>query len=154
MFKARPVMEGRHEVQKSLGLWHLSRKWVCVICRSLSPKCHSALEVKMGRGRQDELWVVGHFPSHSVVKMPDIQSASRLKIFSVSHLGGNPILNWLLNFPACFATVANRSAMCGRAGAGKPALGSWVLAASWNWARRARLWVGSGGPRLLPSGGS
>ena len=95
----------------------------------------SALGVKMGRGGQDESagtgleslrmrnravsWVVGHFPSRSVVQMPDIRGVSRLLIFSVFHLRGNPILNWVPNFPACFTTVADKSAMRGRAGAGK-----------------------------------
>ena len=69
-------------------------------------------------------WVVGHFLSCNMVKMPDIQSASRLIIFSVFGLGRNPILNQLPDFPACFATVADRLAMRGHAGAGKLALGS------------------------------
>ena len=63
--------------------------------------------------------VVGHFPSCSMVEMPDIQGASRLVIFSVFCLHGNPILNRVPNFPACSVTVADRSAMLGCAGAGK-----------------------------------
>ena len=51
---------------------------------------------------------MGHFPSRNVIEMPDIQSASR-PIFSVFGL------NRLPNLPACFATVADRSAMRGRA---------------------------------------
>ena len=47
------------------------------------------------------------------------------KIFWIL-FGPNPILNWLPNFPACFATVADRSAMHSRAGTGKPASGSWL----------------------------
>ena len=61
------------------------------------------------------LGVVGHFPSPSMVKMHNIQNACRLIIFSVFRLGRNPILIGLLNFPACFATVEDRLAMCGRA---------------------------------------
>ena len=49
--------------------------------------------------------------------MPNIRGASRLEIFSVFYLHGNPILNRVPNFPACFATVAVKSAMHGRAGA-------------------------------------
>ena len=49
--------------------------------------------------------------------MPNIRSVSRVTLFSVFGLSGNPILNWLLNFPACFATVADRSAMHGHMGA-------------------------------------
>ena len=54
-----------------------------------------------------------------MVELPDIQGASRLIIFSVFGLHGNPILNRLPNFPASFATVADRSTMHGRVGAGK-----------------------------------
>ena len=70
------------------------------------------------------LWDVGHFPSRSMVEMPDFRGASRLIIFSVFRFLKNPILNWLPNFPACFATVADRLAMRGGAGAGKQ-LSSW-----------------------------
>ena len=62
---------------------------------------------------------MGHFPSRSVVEIPDIRGASRLTIFSVFRLHGNPTLNRVSNFPACFATLADKSAMRGRAGAGK-----------------------------------
>ena len=96
----------------------------------------------MGRGGQDEPAgkseitsdekkgsVVGHFSSRSLVKMPDIRSASRLIIFSEFHLGRNPNLNRLPNFPACFATVADRSAVWSR-GSLKASFGQQVLAAS------------------------
>ena len=95
------------------------------------------LKVKKGHGGQDgeslkSLWirkraalrVVVHFPSRSMVEITDIPSASRLIIFSGFCLGGNPILNQLPDFLACFTTVADRSAIRGCAGAGKPALGS------------------------------
>ena len=131
-------MEGHHEVRKS-----------CV------QSTFSVLEVKMGRGGQDEWrenleslrmrkkaasWVVGHFPSRSVVEMPDIQGAFRLVIFSVfclhGILFGVRILNWVPNFPAWSATVADTVGR--RCAVVWEAEGSWVLAASWNWARRAK----------------
>ena len=62
---------------------------------------------------------MGHFPSRSVVEMPDIRGAYRLVIFSVVCLRGNPILNRVLNFLAYSVTVADRSTMRGRAGAGQ-----------------------------------
>ena len=34
-----PVMEGHHEVRKSLSLWHLSKKWVVSLVNILRPKC-------------------------------------------------------------------------------------------------------------------
>ena len=86
--------------------------------------------MKMGCGGQDEpvgkseitldekkggVVSCGPFPiPHSMVKMPDIQSASRLIIFSGFRLGGNPILNRLPNFLACFAIMADRSAVSDR----------------------------------------
>ena len=78
-------------------------------------------------------WVVGHFPSHSVVEIPNIRGASRLIIFSVFRLHGNPIWieyrisrhalwQWQIGGPC----VVVRELEC-----------SCVFAASWNWARRA-----------------
>ena len=78
-----------------------------------------SLESLWMRKRAALSWVVGHFPSLSVVEMPDIWGASRLVIFPVFCLRGNPILNWVPNFPACSATVADRSAMHGPVGARK-----------------------------------
>ena len=83
--------EGHHEVRKSLSLWHLLKNKSCPLSCLVGPECYSALEVKMGYGGQDELagksgtlnekkvalGVVGHFPSHSVVEIPNILSASR-----------------------------------------------------------------------------
>ena len=78
------------------------------LVNTLRLKRFSALEVKMGHGGQDEtgekseitsdekkgsVMSCGPFPICSVVEMPDIQSASRLLIFSVFGLGRNPILN-------------------------------------------------------------
>ena len=102
------MMEGHHEVRKSLSLWHLSKKKVGSLVNTLRPKRFSGLKVKMGGGGQDEpagkseitlgekkggVVSCGPFPILSVVKMPDIQSASRLMIFSAFGLGGKPILN-------------------------------------------------------------
>ena len=47
-----------------------------------------------------------------MVEMDDIQSASRLVIFSVFCLAG---ISLFTDFLTCFATVADRSAMSGRA---------------------------------------
>ena len=48
-----------------------------------------------------------------MVEMPDIGSASRLIIFSVFCLAGISLFIFAIDFPACFATVADRSAMHG-----------------------------------------
>ena len=120
------------------NLWVSGISWrneSCLLSIPCIQSAFSVLEVKMGRGGQDEpagevwnhfgwekkaaSWVVGNFPSRNMVEMPDIREASRLVIFSVFCLRGNPILNWVPNFPACSVTVADRSAMGGRAGAGK-----------------------------------
>ena len=59
---------------------------------------------------------MGHFPSRSVVEMPDIQSALRLIIFSVFRLKGDPNLSLLPNFPACGSLKASfgQLSFCGR----------------------------------------
>ena len=57
----------------------------------------------------------GPFPIRSVVEMADIQSASRLVIFSVFCLAGISLFIVTIDFPTCFATVADRSAMRGQA---------------------------------------
>ena len=133
MLKARPVMEGRHEVRKSLSLWHLSKKWVVSLVNTSRPKCFFSARGENGpwwtrraggkvwnrMRKRAASWVVGHFPSRSVVEMPDIRGASRLVKFAVFCLRGNPILNLVPNLSACSATVADRSAMRGRAEAGK-----------------------------------
>ena len=46
-------MEGDHEVQKSLSLWHLLKKWE-VSLYHFGPKCFLVLEVKMSGGKQGE----------------------------------------------------------------------------------------------------
>ena len=48
-------MEGHHEVQKPLSLWHLLKKRVMSLVNTMCSKRLSGLEVKMGRGRQDKL---------------------------------------------------------------------------------------------------
>ena len=50
-----------------------------------------------------------------MVEMADIQSASRLVIFSVFCLAGISLFIVAIDFPTCFAMVADRSAMRGRA---------------------------------------
>ena len=50
-----------------------------------------------------------------MVGMPDIRSASRLVIFSVFCLAGISLFIFAIDFPKCFATVAERFAMRGRA---------------------------------------
>ena len=52
-----------------------------------------------------------------MVEMPDIRSASRLKTFSVFCLAGISLLIFAIDFLTYmyFATVADRSAMRGRA---------------------------------------
>ena len=50
-----------------------------------------------------------------MVEMLDIRSASRLVIFSVFCLAGFSLFIFAIDFPTCFATVAVRFAMPGRA---------------------------------------
>ena len=130
----RPTGDGRTswspEILKSLidlaPLEEINEK--CPSLYHFSPKCFSVPEVKMGCGEQGKLqasleslrirkrtdtWVVGHFPSHSVVEIADIQSASRLVIFSVFCLAGISLFIVAIDFPTCFATVADRSTMRG-----------------------------------------
>ena len=78
----------------------------------------------MGYGGQDELagksgitlnekkvalGVVGHFPSHSVVEIPNILSASRHIIFSGFCLADISLFIFAIDILTCFATVADRS---------------------------------------------
>ena len=60
------------------------------------------------------LCVVGHFPSCSMVKMHNIQSASRLLMFSAFCMAGISLFIFTIDFLTCFATVADRFAKCGR----------------------------------------
>ena len=50
-----------------------------------------------------------------MVEMLDIRSASRLLLFSVFCLAGMSLFIFAIDFPTCFANVADRSAMHGRA---------------------------------------
>ena len=50
-----------------------------------------------------------------MVEMANIQNASRLVIFSVFCLAGISLFIVAIDFPTCFVTVADRSAMRGRA---------------------------------------
>ena len=137
-------MERHHEVWKSLSPWLTSQRnefvslvvpWVqSAVQRSrwkwavMDKTSQRESQESLWMRRRAALWVVGHFPFRSWLKC-DIRSASRLILFSVIRLFRSPILNQLLNFLACFATVADGSDMPGCTG---------VLAASWNWARRAK----------------
>ena len=61
---------------------------------------------------------MGHFPCHSVVKMPDFRDFQTCSIFCIS-FAGEPHFELSTEFPTCFVTVADRLAMHGRVGAGK-----------------------------------
>ena len=107
-----------------------------VSCQYLAdPKRYSALEIKMGRGGQDELagksgitsdekkgGVVscGPFPIPWRGRNARYPRCSRTcNIFCILFAWEPHFVNRVPNFPACSATVVDTSAMRGRAGAGK-----------------------------------
>ena len=59
--------------------------------------------------------IVSCGPSRAVVEMPDIRITSRPIIFSLLCLGEISLFIFATDVPTCFATVADRSAMHGRA---------------------------------------
>ena len=60
---------------------------------------------------REALLVVVHFPFRGVVEMPDIRSASRLILFALFCLAGISLFMFGIDFPTCFMTVADRSAI-------------------------------------------
>ena len=57
---------------------------------------------------------MGHFPSHGVVEMPNIRSASRLTLFSVFCLTGIFLFIFAIDYPT-FLYEIDRSTIRGRA---------------------------------------
>ena len=127
------------DIMKSPSLWYLSKKWVAclsVLCVQSAFQCSRLKTRRAGRKvwnhfESEKGWHREfHFPCRSMVEMLNIRSTSRLYYF-----GGEP--HFSIDYRISQHALRQWQ-IGGGTGAGNPALGSWVFAVGWNWARWAK----------------